>query len=174
MAFDFTIKENDEIKGVFEIIPTIGQDHRGNIWSSFIANEIQHLIPPNLAFKHDKFSRSGRNVLRGIHGDQKSWKLVTCVYGEIHQVVVDLRKDSPTYQRWSKYVINKKNQMLVLIPPNFGNAYYVSSAEAVYHYKLAYQGEYIDADDQFSLKWNDPRLSIDWPCDSPILSIRDQ
>ena len=55
-----------------------------------------------------------------------------------------------------------------------GNAYFVSSDVAVYHYKLAYIGDYIDAGSQFSLKWDDPRIGIDWPCNNPILSDRDK
>ena len=84
-----------------------------------------------------------------------------------------MRKDSPSYQLWEKFIINKKNQVLILIPPGLGNAYYVSSDQAVYHYKLAYSGEYIDAKDQFTYKWNDENLGIDWPVKSPLLSPRD-
>ena len=61
----------------------------------------------------------------------------------------------------------------MLIPPQCGNGYYVKSDLAVYHYKLAYSGEYFDVKDQLVIKWNDSRLGIDWPCDSPILSNRD-
>ena len=61
----------------------------------------------------------------------------------------------------------------MLIPPNIGNAYYVMSKEAVYHYKLAYHGSYIDADEQFSVKWDNEEININWSTDSPILSLRD-
>ena len=112
-------------------------------------------------------------MLRGIHGDEKSWKLVTSVYGAIEQVVVDCRKNSITYLQWEKFIINKNEQKLILIPPNMGNAYCVTSDNAVYHYKLAYDGDYLDADSQFTLPWNDPKISIVWPTDNPILSDRD-
>lgn len=174
MSITFKIKESEKINGVYIITPSIGEDLRGNIWTSFLKDEIEKLLPQDLFFKHDKFSTSKQNVLRGIHGDEKSWKLVTCVYGDIDQVVVDCRKDSSTYLQWEKFRINSKNQILVLIPPNMGNSYYVYSKEAVYHYKLAYEGDYIDADKQFSLKWNDPKLNIDWPTNNPILSKRDR
>ena len=131
-------------------------------------------MPNDLCFKHDKFSVSTYNVLRGIHGDSKSWKLVTCVYGEIQQVVVDCRKDSPTYLKWQDFTINMNNQKLILIPPDIGNAYYVSTEKAVYHYKLAYEGYYFDSDKQFSIKWNDKSIGVNWMSKTPILSLRDQ
>ena len=173
MSIDFEIKESDVIKGVWIIKPSISTDLRGNIWTSFLKDEVERLLPEDLSFKHDKFSTSKHNVLRGVHGDTKSWKLVTCVYGEIQQVVVDLRKGSPTYLQWQDFMISSESQKMILIPPNMGNAYYVTSAEAVYHYKLAYEGDYIDADEQFSVKWNDESIGIKWLTDSPILSNRD-
>jgi dTDP-4-dehydrorhamnose 3,5-epimerase len=88
-------------------------------------------------------------------------------------VVVDCRKDSDTYTLYESFNINEDNQISILIPPRLGNAYYVNSANAVYHYKLAYDGEYIDADKQFSYKWNDPLFNIKWPIEHPILSKRD-
>ena len=174
MGINFKIKESEIIEGVWIIKPSVAQDNRGNIWTSFLKEDVEKLLPSGLFFKHDKFSESKRNVLRGIHGDEKSWKLVTCVYGEIHQVVVDCRKGSPTYLSWEKFIVKKENQLSVLIPPNMGNAYFVNSVKAVYHYKLAYEGEYIDAEEQFSYKWNDPRINVDWPIKNPILSDRDK
>ena len=173
MSIEFDIQESTEISGVYILTPSVSEDARGNIWTSFLKGEVEELLPDDLFFKHDKFSTSKHNVLRGIHGDTKSWKLVTCVHGEIQQVVVDMRKDSPTYKQWQDFIINKDNQQLILIPPNMGNAYYVSSEEAVYHYKLAYNGDYIDADEQFSVKWNDEEINIKWISDTPILSHRD-
>ena len=133
MSFSFEIEESSLIKGVWILRPSISEDLRGNMWTSFLRDEVESLIPDNLSFKHDKFSTSKKNVLRGIHGDSKSYKLVTCVYGSIQQVVVDLRKDSPTYLQWQDFMINQNGQQMVLIPPNMGNAYYVDSDHAVYH-----------------------------------------
>ena len=173
MTIEFDINESTEISGVYIMRPSVSEDGRGNIWTSFLKDKVEVFLPDDLFFKHDKFSASKCNVLRGIHGDTKSWKLVTCVHGEVQQVVVDMRKDSPTYKQWQDFVISKDNQQLILIPPNMGNAYYVKSSEAVYHYKLAYSGDYIDADEQFSVKWNDNTIGINWMSDNPILSNRD-
>jgi len=170
---DYKIRESSKISGIYIIETSASSDIRGNIWTSFLKNEFENILPKQIEFKHDKFSTSNNNVLRGIHGDKKSWKLVTCVYGDIQQVVVDLREESSTYLLWEDFSINQDNQLLILIPPNMGNAYYVKSEKAVYHYKLAYRGQYADVEDQFSIQWNDSRIGIKWLSNNPILSKRD-
>ena len=173
MGFGFEVENSTKIDGLAAFVPSIAADERGDIWTSFEKEFMEPYLPEKLFFKHDKFSQSQGNVLRGIHGDAKSWKLVTCVVGKILQVVVDLRKDSPTFGQWQSYKIDKNQQKMVLIPPGCGNAYYVMSDMTVYHYKLAYLGEYLDAQDQFSVRWDDPELGIEWPVEKPILSPRD-
>ena len=174
MAINFKISKSTILGDVWIIKPSIAEDNRGNIWTSFLKDEIEKILPDDLYFKHDKFSKSKKSVLRGIHGDDKSWKLGTCVHGAIHQVVIDCRKESDTYTKYETFEINGDNQISILIPPRFGNAYFVRSKNTVYHYKLAYDGDYIDADEQFSYKWNEPLFNINWPIDEPILSIRDE
>ena len=171
---DFEINESTSIKGVYIIVPSKSTDDRGTIWTTFIENNLGPLLPKDVSFVHDKFSSSVQDTLRGIHGDSKSWKLVTCVYGEIFQVVVDLRQESETFNRHQAFNLDYKQPKLILIPPSMGNAFYVKSKTAIYHYKLAYNGDYIDANEQFSVKWNDPNLNIKWPSDNPILSGRDK
>jgi len=171
---NFIIEKSKKIDGIYIFTPSIGKDERGIIYSSFYDENFKDYLPKGLSFKHDKFSSSKQNVLRGIHGDVKSWKLVTCVYGEIFQVIVDCRKDSPTYKHWEGFTINSENPQLILLPPNIGNSFFVNNELAIYHYKLAYEGEYLDVNDQFSLKWNDPSIGIDWPTKNPILSDRDR
>ena len=146
-------------------------DKRGTIWSTYIENKFKDL---NLnKFKHDKFSMSYKNVIRGIHYDPFTTKLVTALHGSINQVVVDMRENSPTFKKYLSFKINNDNKFSVLIPPMVGNAFRVESDFALYHYKLAYSGEYIDEKNQLTLKWNDPSVGINWDCKSPILSKRD-
>jgi dTDP-4-dehydrorhamnose 3,5-epimerase len=171
---DFNIEESKIIRGIVIFRPSINEDQRGTLYTTYHRDVFDQFIPKDLHFKHDKFSKSYNNVLRGIHGDTKSWKLVTCVFGEVLQVIVDCRKESPSYLKWQQFVINEANPLSVLLPPGIGNSFYVNSKLAVYHYKLAYPGEYLDAEDQFSVKWNDPTIGIAWPTDSPILSDRDK
>ena len=75
----------------------------GNIYSSFNKELYEKYLPNDINFIHDKFAESKQNVLRGLHGDNKTWKLVSCVYGELFEVVVDMRKDSPTYRKWDSF-----------------------------------------------------------------------
>ena len=74
---------------------------------------------------------------------------------------------------WEKFILNDQNKKQILIPPNYANGHLVLSDKAVFHYKLAYLGNYIDADEQFVIKWNDPRIDIPWPIKNPILQDRD-
>ena len=148
-------------------------DLRGEIWTSFINEIEQKILPDNIFFKHDKFNTNKKGVLRGIHGDNKTWKLVSCPIGEIEQVVVDLRANSVNYKRWIKFELSKDNQIAILIPPGFGNAFCALSDEALYHYKLAYDGDYNDFDNQFTFPWNDESIGIDWKINNPITSERD-
>ena len=148
-------------------------DLRGEIWTSFVSDLAQEILPNNINFKHDKFNTNKKGVLRGIHGDNKTWKLVSCPSGEIEQVVVDLRTESKNFKKWIKFMLNKENQIAVLIPPGFGNAFCALSDEALYHYKLAYNGDYNDFDNQFTFAWNDQSIGIDWKINNPIISERD-
>lgn len=174
MGINFEIEESDTLKGVKIITPSVFEEPRGSIWTSYQDDTIGSLLPKGLYFKHDKFSKSKSNVLRGIHGDNKSWKLVSCIYGAVKQVVVDMRETSNTYLSWQSFDLAEENKKMVLMPPGMGNAFYVTGACALYHYKLAYRGEYVDASDQFTIMWDDPRLKINWPTDNPILSERDR
>jgi len=171
MAFKPIIEKSTSLEDITIIRPNEFKEHRGSIWTSFSNDYYNSLVPVN--FNHDKFSISKKNVLRGIHGDHKSWKLISCPHGDILAVIVDMRPDSQSYLKHESFRINRDNNIQILLPPGFGNSFYVFSKDALYHYKLAYEGEYIDADDQFTIAWNDPRLNINWPTKDPILSNRD-
>jgi len=150
-------------------VPSYHRDKRGDYWTTWKKNLFN-----KIKFNHDKFSISKKNVLRGFHVDFKSWKLVSCIFGEVILCVVNLDKKSKNYLKKKKILLNDKNKKIVLIPPNFGNAYLCTSKKCVFHYKFAYKGKYADVKDQLSVRWNDPVLKIKWPIKKPILSYRDQ
>ena len=171
---NFDVSRSKIINDILIIKPSVSKDIRGTIFTTYHQEIYNTFFKGNVNFLHDKFSESGQYVLRGLHGDDKTWKLVTCVFGEIFQVVVDCRPESKTYLRWDSFTINQNNKKLVLLPPRFANGYCVLSKNAIYHYKLAYSGEYNDVDKQFVLKWDDPRVNISWPIETPVLNKRDQ
>ena len=145
------------------------KDHRGYYWTSWRKGEIKKVY-----FKHDKFSLSKKNVLRGLHGDKKTWKLVSCPYGKFLLVIVNYIKNSKDYLKSKSLILSHENGVQVLIPPNYANGHLCLSNKCLFHYKLSYRGKYIDAKEQFSLRWNDPKLKIKWKIRKPILSKRDK
>jgi dTDP-4-dehydrorhamnose 3,5-epimerase len=146
------------------------KDDRGELWSLWESKT----FPYDLNFNHDKVSTGKKNVLRGLHCDQKSWKLISCLYGEFKLVIVDFRKDSQTYLKHDSIILSLENKISVLVPPMFANGHLVLSDFTIFHYKWSYTGDYPDVRDQFSLNWADPALNIDWEIDNPILSTRDK
>lgn len=170
---DFELTRSKVIPDLIIIKPSVNWDLRGNIYTSYNHQLFEGLTGMNLNFVHDKFAFSKMNVLRGMHGDSKTWKLVSCVHGKLYEVVADMRYESPTYKKWDSFILDSDDYSQVLIPPGFVNGYYVLGDEAVFHYKLAYEGEYIDAGEQLTIAWNDPALGIKWPCSDPVLQARD-
>ena len=149
--------------------PTIYKDFRGTYVETY-NEELYREAGINIKFIQDDISVSSRNVLRGIHGDDITWKLVSCLQGEFYLVVVNWDKDSPQYRQWEAFTISEENRLQVLIPAKFGNGHLVISETAIFHYK---QNTYYDRSRQFTILWNDPELNIRWPIDDPILSRRD-
>ena len=171
---DLVVEESKILPEVKIFTPTVNEDNRGTIFTTFNKEVYNKFLPKGLEFIHDKFAESQKNVLRGLHGDNKTWKLITCIYGDIFEVVVDMRTDSPTYLKWDAFKLNAKNKKQILVPPKYVNGYCVLTDFAVFHYKLAYEGEYFDVGQQNVVKWNDERLKINWPCSNPILQARDK
>ena len=123
-------------------------------------------------FIQDDISISKKNVLRGIHGDNRTSKLITCLYGKFLLVVVNNDKKSKQYRKYQKFILSDKNNIQILVPNKFGNGHYVISEKAIFHYK---QNTLYNRKSQFTLKWNDKKLKIKWPKGiKPILSKRDK
>ena len=127
-----------------------------------------------LKFKHDRYSKSKKNVLRGLNYDDKTWKLVSCIHGKIYLVVLDVRPKQPNYGKWESFVISPETGTQVLIPPMFANGHFVMDDDSIFYYKMAYKGEYNDVANQQTIVFNDKRFNIDWPIENPILSKRDK
>lgn len=150
--------------------PTIFEDFRGTYVETY--NETLYKEAGiTVSFMQDDISTSSRHVLRGIHGDNETWKLVSCLYGKFYLVVINWNKDSPQFKQWESFVLSDQNRLQVLIPPKFGNGHVVMTDQAIFHYK---QTTAYNRAGQFTLLWNDPQLNIWWPVKQPIVSRRDE
>ena len=156
--------------GLAVIQPNIFYDYRGEYVETW--NIENYKVLGGIDFKQDDISTSVKHTLRGLHGDFKTWKLVQCVYGSLLQAVVDMRPDSETYLLHELFSINDKNRTQILIPPGFANGHLVISDYGVFCYKQSTL--YGGVGDQFTVKWNDPKINIPWPINNPILSSRDK
>jgi len=150
--------------------PDWSEDHRGEYVQTYSEEEYQ-AAGIDVHFVQDDYSRSFRHVLRGLHGDEKTYKLVSCPLGKIYLVVLDYGVASPAFGQWTSFVLSQQNKRQVLIPPGFANGHLVLSDEAIFHYK---QSTYYDPSSQFSIRYDDPRFNIWWPVRSPTLSRRDE
>jgi len=150
--------------------PTIFEDHRGT-YVELYDEAVYAQADVNVKFIQEDISTSSNHVLRGIHGDQETWKLISCLYGKFYLVVVNWDETSPQYRQWESFVLSDHNHLQVLVPPKFGNGHLVLSDKAIFHYK---QSTSYDRGSQFTLRWDDPRLKIWWPVKNPILSQRDE
>ena len=149
--------------------PEIFKDFRGEIWTKW-----EKKFFKKTKFNLSKFTTSKKNVLRGFHGDKKSWKLVSCIKGEVLNVVVDYRKSSKNYLKYSSFILNDKNKKSILIPPNFLNSWLCLTKDCIYSYDYYFKGNYNDVKNQISIKWNDAKINFKWPVKKPILSYRDR
>ncbi|MDH3316267.1 MAG: dTDP-4-dehydrorhamnose 3,5-epimerase family protein [Gammaproteobacteria bacterium] len=159
-----------KLDGVLFIKLEAFEDHRGYYLETYnekLYNE--HGIA--VKFVQDDISVSTHRVLRGIHGDAETWKLVSCLYGKFYLVVVNCDRESGDFGKWQSFVLSDTNQCQVLIPPKHGNGHVVLSERAIFHYK---QNTYYNPKGQFTYKWNDPQLDLWWPVRNPILSQRDE
>lgn len=159
-----------KLDGVLEITPFIFRDHRGNYVESY-NRELYREHGIDMEFIQDDFSYSRKDVIRGIHGDAETWKLVSCPHGELYLVVVNCDQDSKTFGAWQSFIISDVNMKQVLIPPKYGNSFLALTDNALFHYK---QTTYYNPKGQFTYRWDETEFNIWWPTKTPILSMRDE
>ena len=163
------ILTDKKLKEVKIIKPVTFKDSRGEIWTKW-----EKKFFKNTKFNLSKYTTSKKNVLRGFHGDKKSWKLISCIKGEVLNVVVDNRRSSKNYLKYSSFILNDKNKLSVLIPPMFLNSWLCLSKDCIYSYDYFFKGNYNDVKNQISIKWDDAKINFNWPIKKPILSFRDR
>ena len=169
MTFSFL---NLKIPDVKLIIAKHYVDERGYFLESYKESEFfRNGI--NVKFLQDNFSHSVKGALRGLHyqkNPKAQAKLVTALKGEIFDVAVDIRKNSPTFGQWVGEILSEKNHKLLYIPEGFAHGFSVLSEEADVLYKV--NQEY-SPEDERGIVWNDPEINITWSTNKPILHEKD-
>lgn len=154
------------------IEPQLFGDERGFFLETFQAERYADLAGIILPFVQDNYSRSSKGVLRGLHFQKTKpqGKLVRVVRGEVYDVAVDIRQESPTFGQWEAVILSEKNKTQLWVPPGFAHGFLVLSDTADFEYKCT---AYYDPSDEGSILWSASDLNIPWPIDNPILSDKD-
>jgi len=163
-----------EIPDVLILEPKVFGDSRGFFFESYNEQVFQDKTGLDVRFVQDNYSRSAKNVLRGMHYQiqQTQGKLVRVTVGAIFDVAVDLRKSSRTFGMWVGCDLSAENKRQLWIPPGFAHGFLVVSDAAEVLYKTT---DYYAPQHERSILWNDPDLAIAWPLEGePILSAKDQ
>ncbi len=163
------------IPGVVIVEPEVFGDSRGFFLEAWHARKFAE-AGIGAKFVQDNHSRSARGVLRGVHlqVEQPQGKLVRAVCGEVFDVAVDLRRDSPHFGQWVGHVLSDANKHQMWIPPGFAHGFYVLSESADITYKVT---DFYAPEHERTLAWNDPEVAIAWPLiggKAPTLTARDQ
>lgn len=160
------------LSGLALIEPDVHGDDRGFLVESY-RESVWSELGVETAFVQQNSSRSARGTLRGIHFQTHPGqaKLVRCVRGEIFDVAVDLRRDSPTFGKWEGHRLDDRLHRQLFVPVGFGHGFCVLSEEADVSYQLS---SYFDPATEAGIAWDDPGIGIEWPVDSPLLSERDR
>ena len=160
------------IEGLVIIEPQVFGDERGFFMETFQGKKFAELGLPT-HFVQDNHSRSKKGILRGLHIQTQNTqgKLVRVISGEVYDVAVDLRKDSPTYGQWRGVTLSGENKKMFWVPEGFAHGFYVTSESADFVYKCT---DYYTPEHDMSIAWNDPELNIEWPViEPPQLSGKD-
>ena len=161
------------IPDVILLEPKVFGDDRGFFFESFNQEKFEEAIGRKVSFVQDNHSRSVKNVLRGLHYQiqQPQGKLVRVVFGEVFDVAVDIRKNSPTFGQWVGEILSAENKRQMWVPEGFAHGFVVLSDTAEFLYKTT---DYYAPQFERCIAWNDPSLAIDWPIQGePALSGKD-
>ncbi|WP_137918285.1 dTDP-4-dehydrorhamnose 3,5-epimerase [Hydrogenophaga sp. 2FB] len=162
------------IPDVLIIEPKVFGDARGFFFESFNQKAFNEATGLDVNFVQDNHSRSAQGVLRGLHYQvqQPQGKLVRVVRGEVFDVAVDIRKNSPTFGRWAGVKLSEDNHRQLWIPAGLAHGFLVLSESADFLYKTT---DYYAPQHERCIAWNDPDIGIEWPStDAPQLSAKDQ
>ncbi|CAM3712839.1 dTDP-4-dehydrorhamnose 3,5-epimerase [Rahnella victoriana] len=162
-----------KISGVKLIQTKVFGDERGFFLETYEKNRYQKMLNIDLEFVQDNHSRSSKGVLRGLHfqTENPQGKLVRVARGEVFDVAVDIRPDSPTFGQWEGVILSEENKTQFWIPPGLAHGFVVLSDFADFEYKCT---EFYSPGHEKCLLWNDPDIGVNWPVDAPVLSAKDK
>lgn len=165
------IVEETGLPGVLLITPKVFGDARGCFFETWNRRRFQD-AGLELDFVQDNVSLSRRGILRGLHfqNPNSQGKLVQALYGEVFDVAVDIRRGSPTFGRWFGSNLSGENRRQLFVPAGFAHGFCVTSETALFAYKCT---DFYDPSNEFTLRWDDPEIGIDWPVTAPELSTKD-
>lgn len=164
--------EKTKLEGVLLVTPQVFGDDRGFFMETYNRDKAIELGLP-AEFAQDNHSKSSHGVLRGLHYQNPTWqgKLVRVVQGEVFDVAVDIRSNSPTFGEWVGVYLNEENKQQLYVPQGFAHGFCVTSDTAEVIYKCT---DLYAPNEEGSLLWNDPDIGIDWPIENPSLSAKDE
>ena len=174
MTFKYKIKKIPSFQKSLILTSSSFTDLRGSISTTFSSDMQKNIIKKKFDNYHDKIMIRKKNTLTGIHGDNKTWKVLTCLEGKILLILVNCNKKSQNFGKHFKFILKGNDYHSVIISPKIGNSYLCLEKKNLIYYKIFHNGKYNDYDKQFTYKWNDPRFNITWPIKKPILSERDE
>lgn len=160
-----------DLDGLLLIEPTVARDERGRFFESYHRDKLER-VGIDACFVQDNQSSSVTRVLRGLHAqlERPQGKLVRVLRGEIFDVAVDIRPDSSTFGHWTSVRLSEDNLLQLWLPPGFAHGFCALSDVAEVFYKCT---ALYDPADEIGVRWNDPRIAIEWPVEAPILSPKD-
>ncbi len=159
------------------IEPRVFGDERGFFMETWNQKQFEEQVTgKQTRFVQDNHSKSKNGILRGLHfqTENTQGKLVRVVSGEVFDVAVDIRRNSPTYGQWVGVYLSEENKRQLWVPEGFAHGFYVTSPEAEFVYKCT---DYYNPEAEMCIAWDDPDLGIDWPLgqnQSPFLSVKDR
>ncbi len=160
------------IPGLLEIMPQVFGDDRGYFFESY-SKEAFARFDVHHEFVQDNQSMSNKGVLRGLHFQNPPFaqgKLVRVIQGSVLDVVVDIRKGSPTYGKHHKVMLSGENKMMFWVPPGFAHGFLTLEDQTIFSYKCT---NLYNKESEGSVLWNDPEIGIDWNVENPLLSPKD-
>jgi len=162
--------ETSKVLKLKKYYPYAFNDKRGKYIEVFNKKKYFQIFKKNF-IEHDTCI-SKKNVFRGIHGDNHTWKIVSCVYGKCTAYIFNCDRSSLDFGKWEKFYLSSSNYFEILIPPKFGNSFLVTSDIAVYHYKQSRY--YSGSKNQFTYNISDPFFNVKLPKQRLIISQRDK